>query len=263
MPTEQNPHGALVLQTERLLLRCLTLDDLDALAALYADPEVRRFFPEDTLTREETREELEWIIDVYYARFGYGLWATIERRTGELIGRCGLLPWKIVPARSPEHLALAGADERPNPGDAHEVELAYLLAKDRWGRGLATEASLAIVDHAFEHLDVRRLICLVDTSNEASLAVARKVGMVAEGSVEVDGEVLPLLSLSRRRCRPTAAERTTIVRGPSADPGGQPRSSSETGSAGGSWATSSIASTTCRHDHRNSSGGMSIAGWSR
>ncbi|HEY7761869.1 MAG TPA: GNAT family N-acetyltransferase [Actinomycetota bacterium] len=199
MPAQRIPHGALVLQTERLLLRRLTLEDLDALAALYADPEVRRYFPEGTLTREETREELEWIIDVYYARFGYGLWATIERQTGELIGRCGLLPWKIVRARSPEHLALDGADERPNPADDHEVELAYLLAKERWGHGLATEASLAIVDHAFEHLGVRRLICLVDRGNEASLAVARKVGMVAEGSVEVDGELLPLLSLSRTR----------------------------------------------------------------
>jgi [ribosomal protein S5]-alanine N-acetyltransferase len=203
-----------VLQTERLLLRRLTIDDLDRLADLYADPEVRRFFPEGTLTRDETREELEWIIDVYYARFGYGLWATIERRTGELIGRCGLLPWKVVAARSPEHLGLEGPDERPNPGDRYEVELAYLLARERWGRGLATEAAIAVVDHAFEHLDVARLICLVDTGNEASLAVARRAGMVAEGTVEIEGETLPLLSLSRARW--TAGRRHDDL-GPEAD----------------------------------------------
>lgn len=199
MTTSQIPDGAIVLRTERLVLRRLTIGDFDALAELYADPEVRRYFPEGTLTREETREELEWIIDVYYARFGYGLWATIERETGQLTGRCGLLPWKVVKARSPGALALDGPDERPAPGHRHEVELAYLLARQRWGRGLATEAALAIVDHAFGRLDVGRLICLVDTRNEASLAVARRVGMVADGTVEVDGEVLPLLSLTHTR----------------------------------------------------------------
>jgi [ribosomal protein S5]-alanine N-acetyltransferase len=81
------PDGRTILETERLAFRALVPDDLDALAALYGDPEVRRYFPEGTLTHEETREELEWIIDVYYERYGFGLWATILRETGELIGR--------------------------------------------------------------------------------------------------------------------------------------------------------------------------------
>ena len=54
-----------VRETERLILRRLTMEDLDALAAIYRDPEVRRYFPEGTLTHEKTREELEWIINVY------------------------------------------------------------------------------------------------------------------------------------------------------------------------------------------------------
>jgi ribosomal-protein-alanine N-acetyltransferase len=62
--------GDTVLETERLILRRLVMDDLDALAAIYADPDVRRFFPEGTLTHEETREELEWIIEVDYGRYG-------------------------------------------------------------------------------------------------------------------------------------------------------------------------------------------------
>ena len=84
-----------ILETERLLLRPLVLDDLDALAHLYRDPDIRRYFPEGTLTYEETRAELEWIINVYYAQYGFGLWATIHKPTGEFIGRCGLLPWQI------------------------------------------------------------------------------------------------------------------------------------------------------------------------
>ena len=48
-----------VIETERLALRRLTLDDLDALAAIYSDTDVRKYFPEGTLTREQTKEELE------------------------------------------------------------------------------------------------------------------------------------------------------------------------------------------------------------
>ena len=80
MATPSGP-GSVVVETERLLLRRLTMDDLDALAALYRDPEVRRWFPDGTRTHEQTREELAWIIDVYYVRYGYGLWATFQKDT--------------------------------------------------------------------------------------------------------------------------------------------------------------------------------------
>jgi ribosomal-protein-alanine N-acetyltransferase len=184
-----------VLETERLILRNLTMGDLDALAALYADAEVRRYFPEGTLTREETREELEWIIDVYYGRYGYGLWATVERETGALIGRCGLLPWKIVPGRNGES-GLDGADEYPDGETDVEVEVAYLLGSDHWGRGLGTEAAMAIADHAFNRLHLVRLICLFDPENLRSRKVAENVGFAYERDVELDGELIPLSSLS-------------------------------------------------------------------
>ena len=123
-----------MLETERLVLRHLTLGDLDELAALYRDPEVRRYFPEGTLTYEETREELEWCIDVYDGRYGYGLWATFRKDRDELIGRCGLLPWRAT--ETPEgELVLEGADEHPVDGATYEIELAYL-----WGGSTGARA---------------------------------------------------------------------------------------------------------------------------
>jgi ribosomal-protein-alanine N-acetyltransferase len=107
----------IVLATARLSFRRLTLDDLDQLANLYRDPDVRRYFPEGILTYEETREELEYLVNILYGQHGYGLWATIHRESGEFIGRCGLLPWEI--------------DGRS------EVEVAYLLGKKFWARGWA------------------------------------------------------------------------------------------------------------------------------
>ncbi len=163
-----------ILETERLVLRRLTMDDLDDLAALYRDPEVRRYFPEGTLTYEETREELAWIIDVYYSRHGFGLWATIHKETGDFIGRCGLIPWTID-----------GRDE---------VEVAYLLAKDHWGQGLATEAARAILRYGLEELQLTRLLCLVDPAHRASRRVAEKLGMALEREGEIEGAPTALYS---------------------------------------------------------------------
>jgi [ribosomal protein S5]-alanine N-acetyltransferase len=155
-----------ILETQRLILRPLRMDDLDDLYRLYRDPEVRRYFPDGTRTYDETREELQWIIDVYYGQYGYGLWATIHKPTGAFIGRCGLIPWTF--------------DERL------EVEVAYLLDKAYWGQGLATEAARAIVSYAFDQLNLSHLICLIDPQNDASRRVAQKIGMSLERDDFVD-----------------------------------------------------------------------------
>lgn len=206
--------GVIILETDRLLLRELTFDDLDALSAMYADPRVRRYFPEGTIDRDATREEIAWMVEVDYARYGYGLWATVDRASGATIGRCGLLPFKVVPARVPGRLGLDHPDAEPMPADRVEVELAYLIARDRWGEGLATEAARAIVDHGFETLAVDRLICLVDPGNDASEAVATRCGMELDGEIEIDDEVLPLRALTRERW--TALRRGRFPAEPSA-----------------------------------------------
>lgn len=153
-----------ILETDRLLLRHLQPDDLDSLYALYRDPDIRRYFPEGMLTYEETKEELEWFLNGHPAHPELGLWATIHKATEQFIGRCGLLPWTI--------------EGRP------EVEVAYLLAKEVWGQGLATEAAHGIARYGFEQLGLDRLICLIDPDNEASRRVAQKIGMRFEKEVE-------------------------------------------------------------------------------
>ena len=121
---------------------------------------MRRYYPDGTRNREETREELEWFLHGHPRRPELGLWATVGRRSGEFLGRCGLLPWHIQ-----------GVDE---------VELAFMIKKERWREGLATEAAQGIINHAREVLALRRLVCLVMPGNTASAGVAEKVGMVFE-----------------------------------------------------------------------------------
>ena len=149
-----------ILETKRLILRRLELSDLDGLCALYSDPEVRRYFPEGTLTREETKAELEWFLNGHPEDPDLGLWATIHKESDRFIGRCGLLPWTI--------------DGR------QEVEVAYLLAQGYWGQGLGTEAAQAVLDYGFEQLHLSRLISLIDSGNLASIEVAKRIGMTFE-----------------------------------------------------------------------------------
>ena len=147
----------LILRTERLDLRHLEPGDIDALYALYRDPEMRRYYPDGVRTLAQTREELEWFANGHPRRPELGLWATVERSTGAFLGRCGLLPWQI--------------------DGAQEVELAYMIDQARWGEGFATEACLGIVAHAAQALKLGRLIALVTPGNTASVRVAEKVGM--------------------------------------------------------------------------------------
>lgn len=149
-----------VLETQRLLLRHLEPADLPALYALYRDPEIRQYFPDGTRTLKETKEELECFLNGHPRHPELGLWAAVEKESGVFLGRCGLLPWSI--------------------DGQLEVELAFLIDKQRWGQGLGTEASLGIVEHARTALGLSRLICLVTPGNERSVSVAKKVGMRLE-----------------------------------------------------------------------------------
>jgi ribosomal-protein-alanine N-acetyltransferase len=105
------------------------------------------------------------------------LWATIDKQTDQFIGRCGLLPWTLE--------------------DQSEVEVAYLLSKAFWRKGLATEAARATASYGVEQLGLTRLICLIDPDNRASINVAEKIGMTYEK--RIDGEPAPSLLYSLNR----------------------------------------------------------------
>lgn len=166
-----------ILETDRLILRRVRPEDLEALFALYSDPEIRRYFPEGTLSQEETREELEWFLNGHPRYPELGLWGTIYKETGQFIGRCGLLPWRIE-----------GQDE---------IEVAYMIAKEFQGQGLGTEAARGILHYGFEKLKLARLICLIDPDNIASQKVAERIGMKLERRVDgIDGDNIPTLIYS-------------------------------------------------------------------
>jgi len=166
-----------ILETDRLLLRHQVPADLDALWALYCNPDITKYIPDAPRSYEEAKGELEWFMHGHPKHPELGLWATIHKETGKFIGRCGLLPSTIE-----------GRDE---------VEVAYTLAQEYWGQGLATEAARGIVRYAFEELGLPRLICLIVHENAASMKVATKIGMRFEKEAADEHGPFLLYSMSR------------------------------------------------------------------
>jgi ribosomal-protein-alanine N-acetyltransferase len=165
-----------ICETERLILRRFTTADLDALAAIMADPDVTRFFPGGPRTREQTRIRLEGFLHDYDS-VGFSKWAVVLRDSGELIGRCG-----------PAIQSVGGVDE---------AEIGYDLAKHQWGRGLATEAATAAIEHCFAVLGMNRVVSIIDPNNVPSLRVSQRLGMTYERDIEWRKGTFRLYSKSR------------------------------------------------------------------
>jgi [ribosomal protein S5]-alanine N-acetyltransferase len=149
----------IVLETPRLLLRHLTLDDLEAVTALYGDPIVTASIG-GIRSAEDVEKRLKACIEEY-SSIGYCYWAVIYRQHQRFIGLCGLL------------------DQQDVDGQA-EVEVAYTLAKEYWNQGLATEAAQACKEYGFQILGRTRLVSLIAPDNIPSQRVALKNGMTYE-----------------------------------------------------------------------------------
>jgi len=156
------------IQTARLTLRPFAVEDAAAHAELYADPEVTRYLPggpfapaEVAARSERSRARFSGHWDAY----GWGVWAVADRKSGALIGHCGLA-----------HLP-----------DGTDVELLYALARAAWGRGLATEAGQAALDHGFGSIGLDRIVAVTRPEHRASRRVMERLGMVYEGERDAFG----------------------------------------------------------------------------
>ncbi|MDP8943119.1 MAG: GNAT family N-acetyltransferase, partial [Actinomycetota bacterium] len=147
------------LCTPRLTLRRWREEHVEAMAAVWGDPDVWRalrpgeqFDPEFAAGRAELHVR-------HWHEHGFGLWVVEERASGELAGWVG--PWH--PTFVPEL--------------ADRIEIGWTLRRPFWGRGLAVEGAEAAVAAAFSHLGVDEVISLIYPGNRRSIAVARRLGM--------------------------------------------------------------------------------------
>lgn len=144
------------LETERLLLREMTENDLDDLKEILMDGPTMYAY-EGAFTEEETRRWLEGQFRRYREN-GFGLWAVVLKETGEMIGQCGL-SWQDADLGEPV------------------LEVGYLFKRKHWRRGYAAEAARACRDYAFNVLHAPQVYSIIRDTNTASQNVAKRNGM--------------------------------------------------------------------------------------
>jgi len=149
----------ILLETTRLVMRRFTVEDVDLLVDLDADPAVVRYVTGGAPTPRDEVEH-EWLpafLAAYERGDGYGFWAAEEKPSRVFVGWFHLRPAAGMPRDEPE--------------------LGYRLVRSAWGRGLASEGARALVDHAFADLGARRVVAECMAVHTASLRVMEKAGL--------------------------------------------------------------------------------------
>lgn len=162
-----------MLETERLLFREFTMDDLDWLYGLRSDKDVALYLG-GIQPRDNVEARLRWYIDCYRLH-GYGYCLMKYKPNGETIGWAGLQPLE-------------------NTG---EIEVGYGIAKPYWGAGIATEACRAWMEFGFGPLGLRRIAAIAIPENAASRRVMEKAGMKYEKNIEARGYECALYGISK------------------------------------------------------------------
>lgn len=161
-----------MIETERLLLRKFTMDDVEDAYQMHLDPEVRRFLPWEGSTHEEIAHLIEYHILGDYEKHGFGRLAVVHKKDNKFIGFNGL---KYVE-------------------ELDGIDIGYRLRRDYWGQGIATESSIPVMHYGFSQLKLERIIAGAVFGNDASIRVMKKLGMTYDKDVVIEGDPIHLYS---------------------------------------------------------------------
>ena len=154
-----------ILETGRLVVRELSLSDLDELFKMYAEKGMTDYM-EGLYPYEKEKEYQEAYIENMYRFYGYGMWLVFEKQTGKLVGRAGI-----------EHREELGND----------LELGYAVRTSCQRKGYAYEVCSAILQYAKEELSAEKVHCLIQPQNAASIKLAEKLLFHNNGKRMING----------------------------------------------------------------------------
>ncbi len=164
------------LETKRLILRPRSLQDLESYLAMDLDPQVVRFIrptPPEEEHRVYLRERFKMVFED-----GLGIWSVFEKKKTSEVG--DFIGWAVLV---------------PLGGEGPEIEIGYRFVQKAWGKGYATEAALALRDHAFTVVGLDQIVAVTHPDNIASQQVLRKIGLNPAGKRHAYGEELPYFIL--------------------------------------------------------------------
>jgi RimJ/RimL family protein N-acetyltransferase len=161
-----------ILYTERLILREYRREDFDAFAAHCADPVSSAYIgalDRHAAWRIFCSQAGLWLLD------GAGWWSVEEKLTGRLVGSVGAFFRE----------------------ESTVMELGWNTYRACWGQGFANEAAAALLHHAFEIRCEPKVRALIDSGNESSLRVARRLGLTYEAETELNGNAVGIYTRGR------------------------------------------------------------------
>lgn len=180
-----------IIETQRLLLREMTLADMPALSLILQDNRVMYAY-EGAFDEEET---LAWLSKQMrrYREQGLGLWGLCLKETGEMIGQCGITMQDYAGTQVPE--------------------IGYLLAYRHWHRGYATEVAMACREYGFGTIHFSALYSIIRDTNTASINVALRNGMTQTDTMvkHYRGIEMPHLVFCVEKSSPHKPARPTII----------------------------------------------------
>lgn len=157
-----------IFETERCLVREITVEDLKRLYEIYEDPSITAYmeglYPNPKDEEEFTRAYIERM----YGFYGFGLWIVEEKREGLIIGRAGI--------------SIRDGFE--------DLELGYLIAKTHQGQGYAYEVCSAIIEYAHNKLGCEKMNAFIDARNEPSIRLCEKLGFRHIGQSRIERKLL-------------------------------------------------------------------------
>lgn len=162
----------LILETDRLLMRPLELTDAEAMFAMDSNPNVHKYlWQKPYQSIEESVANIEYVQKQYKTN-NIGRFATILKQTGEFIGWTGI---KFV-------------TEQPENGNINFYDYGYRLNEKFWGKGYASEATLAWLDYGFNQMKIEKMNAYTHAENGASNHILQKSGMqFTEAYLDKDG----------------------------------------------------------------------------
>jgi len=167
-----------MLETERMFIRPLSINDLSPLTVILSDPEVMKHSVRGVCDETATRKFIEWCLSCY-ASHGVGPLALIDKMSTELVGFCGVSPEMV--------------------GPIEEINLGYRLAKRYWGKGLAAESAKVILEYSFNEKQLRSAVVIIEPEHVASLRVAEKVGFKHFEIIKFHNRSIRLYRLTREQ----------------------------------------------------------------
>lgn len=160
-----------ILETERLILRQFTQEDAEFIFELLNDPSwIQNIGDRNIRTMDDARSYIEKGPVASYSKNGFGLWLVVLKETNESIGMCGLI-------------------RRENLED---VDIGYALLPRFWFRGYAVEAARAVKEYAKDVVGLKRMVAIVDPTNEGSIRVLEKIGLHYEKMVRLSADDIDL-----------------------------------------------------------------------